>query len=239
MKKDLRGYYRILQVSVDATPEQIKQSYRALAKALHPDLNQGRDTTAAFQKVNEAYSVLSDPNQRQDYDAEGVPTGRATTARASSPSRSQEVRVEPFSCVDCGCISPKLRHIKYTQVVSYLIGSYRTNVWGVFCEDCAKRRLTKASIVTGVFGWMSVPGMFFSAHALARNLTGGKQENSINMEICGRQALYYAMAGENSNARIAAVDGIEFAKAIWWSEDAKKRAAEVRPILEDLLRKLR
>jgi molecular chaperone DnaJ len=52
MSADPRGYYRILRVAPSASSEQIKQAYRALAKALHPDLNRGEDTTQAFQAVN-------------------------------------------------------------------------------------------------------------------------------------------------------------------------------------------
>ena len=111
-------------------------------------------------------------------------------------------------------MSPKLRHIKYTQVVSYLIGSHKTNIWGVFCEECASKRLTKASLVTGVFGWMSVPGLFYSAHALGRNLTGGQQQNLINLEICTRQAVYYFSRGDRANARIAATDAHAFAGGV-------------------------
>ena len=57
MGADPRGYYRILRVAPSATPEAIKQAYRTMAKALHPDLNRGQDTTAAFQAVNEAYGM--------------------------------------------------------------------------------------------------------------------------------------------------------------------------------------
>jgi hypothetical protein len=149
--------------------------------------------------------------------------------------------VEPYTCVDCGCVSPKLRHIKYTQVVSYLIGSYKTNIWGVFCEECASKRLTKASIVTGVFGWMSVPGLFYSAHALGRNLTGGQQQNLINLEICTRQAVYYFSRGDRANARIAATDAQAFAGGVnegWWNDDEKRRARELIPIIQEVLGKV-
>lgn len=135
---------------------------------------------------------------------------------------------------------PKLRHIKYTQVVSYLIGSYKTNIWGVFCEECASKRLTKASLVTGAFGWMSVPGLFYSAHALGRNLTGGQQQNLINLEICTRQAVYYFSRGDRANARIAATDAQAFAGGVnegWWNDDEKRRARELIPIIQEVLAK--
>jgi len=239
MGADPRGYYRILSVAPSATHEQIKQAFRALAKALHPDLNRGQDTTAAFQAVNEAYSVLSDPSQRAAYDQTGSPSQTAS-ARGVSPTARPDFIVEPYTCVDCGCVSPKLRHIKYTQVVSYLIGSHKTNIWGVFCEECASKRLTKASLVTGVFGWMSVPGLFYSAHALGRNLTGGQQQNLINLEICTRQAVYYFSRGDRANARIAATDAQAFAGGVsegWWNDDEKRRARELIPIIQEVLGK--
>lgn len=240
MSADPRGYYRILQVAPTASPEQIKQAYRALAKALHPDLNRGQDTTQAFQTVNEAYSVLSDPAQRAAYDQTGSPAPK-NTGRGASPAPRPDFVVEPYMCVDCGCVSPKLRHIKYTQVVSYLIGSYRTNIWGVFCEPCASKRLTKASLITGAFGWLSVPGMLFSAHALGRNLTGGQQQNLINLEICTRQAVYYFGIGDRANARIAATDAQAFAGGVnegWWNDDEKRRARELIPIIQEVLEKV-
>lgn len=60
-------HYATLGVSESATPEEIKKAYRKLASQHHPD--KGGDT-AMFQKVEEAYRVLSDPQQRQQYDFE-------------------------------------------------------------------------------------------------------------------------------------------------------------------------
>ena len=242
MSADPRGYYRTLGVPVTATQEQIKQAFRALAKALHPDLNRGQDTTRAFQTVNEAYGVLSDPDQRAAYDQTGSPQAAPRPRGGASPTRAEpSFQVEPYTCVDCGCVSPKLRHILYTQVVSYLIGSYKTNIWGVFCEECASKRLTKASLITGAFGWLSVPGMLFSAHALGRNLAGGQKQNLINLEICTRQAVYYFTRGERANARIAATDARGFAGGVnegWWNDQEKRRARELIPIIEEILQKV-
>lgn len=59
------NYYETLGVDKSATPEQIKQAYRRLASKFHPD--KGGDT-AKFQEIEEAYRVLSDPDQRGAYD---------------------------------------------------------------------------------------------------------------------------------------------------------------------------
>ena len=241
MHSDPRGYYRILGVAPTATQIEIKEAYRRLAKALHPDLNRGQDTTAAFQQVNEAYGVLSDLTQRTAYDRTGSPSQAQATKRQAASTPPPIYQVEPFTCVDCGCISPKLRHIKYTQVVSYIIGSHKTNIWGVFCESCASKRLTKASVVTGLFGWMSVPGVVHSAFALGRNLTGGRQENLINLEICTRQAVYYFTTGNKPNAKIAATDAKIFAMGVnngWWNDNEKRRALELIPLIDEVLAKV-
>lgn len=58
-------HYQTLGVARTATPEEIKRAYRVLASRHHPD--KGGDT-AQFQKIEEAYRVLSDPQQRQQYD---------------------------------------------------------------------------------------------------------------------------------------------------------------------------
>ncbi len=62
------NYYTILRVTEHATSEEIKSAYRTLAKEYHPDLNPGNTIAEEyFKKVNEAYSVLSDPIKRNWY----------------------------------------------------------------------------------------------------------------------------------------------------------------------------
>jgi len=68
----LKDYYEILNVSRDATQEEIKASFRKLAKKYHPDLNpDDKEAEAKFKEVNEAYEVLSDPAKKAKYDQFG------------------------------------------------------------------------------------------------------------------------------------------------------------------------
>jgi curved DNA-binding protein CbpA len=61
------NYYETLQISSNAEPETIHRVYRLLAQRYHPD-NQETGSTARFRELQEAYSVLSDPEKRAQYD---------------------------------------------------------------------------------------------------------------------------------------------------------------------------
>jgi len=67
-----KDYYRILGVDRKAAAAEIKRAYRKLARKFHPDLNPGDKTAEAkFKEIQEAYSVLSDPKKRSQYDQFG------------------------------------------------------------------------------------------------------------------------------------------------------------------------
>ncbi len=61
-------YYKLLGVAANASPAEIKQAYRRLARLYHPDLhNQTRDEQ--IKRLNEAYEILSNARKRASYDA--------------------------------------------------------------------------------------------------------------------------------------------------------------------------
>lgn len=68
----MRDFYEILEVDRKASQDEIKKSYKKLAKKYHPDLNPGdEEAEARFKEVNVAYEILSDETKRQNYDVYG------------------------------------------------------------------------------------------------------------------------------------------------------------------------
>jgi curved DNA-binding protein len=66
-----RPYYEVLGVSRDASADEMQQAYRRLARQNHPDVNKDPGAEERFKEINEAYSVLSDPELRKRYDRFG------------------------------------------------------------------------------------------------------------------------------------------------------------------------
>ncbi len=68
----MANYYDVLGISRDAEEKDIRQAYRRMARQYHPDVNPGDESAEeTFKRVNEAHSVLSDPEKRRKYDKWG------------------------------------------------------------------------------------------------------------------------------------------------------------------------
>ncbi len=69
-----RDYYEVLGVSKNASVDEIKSAYKRLAKAHHPDVSSDSKAKEKFQEILEAYTILSDPQKRSNYDQFGHAT---------------------------------------------------------------------------------------------------------------------------------------------------------------------
>jgi DnaJ family protein C protein 7 len=69
-KSQRKDYYKILEISKDASESEIKKAYRKLALQHHPDKNCGdSDAEIKFKEIGEAYAILGDPVKKQRYDS--------------------------------------------------------------------------------------------------------------------------------------------------------------------------
>ena len=69
---DKRDYYEVLGLSKGASESEIKSAFRKMAMKYHPDRNPGdKEAEEKFKEVNEAYSILSDPEKKSKYDQFG------------------------------------------------------------------------------------------------------------------------------------------------------------------------
>jgi curved DNA-binding protein len=80
-------YYKVLGIDKTATPKDIKNAYRKLARKYHPDLHPNdKDAKKNFQQINEANEVLSDPEKRTKYDQHGNDWKQAEQYQEQSPN---------------------------------------------------------------------------------------------------------------------------------------------------------
>ena len=86
---DKRDYYEVLGLQKGASEEEIKKAFRKMALKYHPDRNQGdKEAEEKFKEINEAYSVLSDPEMKKKYDMFGF-AGVDPSAQAGGAGAGQ------------------------------------------------------------------------------------------------------------------------------------------------------
>ncbi|MCI1018884.1 DnaJ domain-containing protein [Microbacterium sp. C5A9] len=88
-----KDFYKTLGVSKDVSDADLKKTYRKLARKYHPDSNQGDEKAEAkFKEISEAYSVLSDAEQRKEYDEiRAMGSGARFTAGGQSGGGFEDV----------------------------------------------------------------------------------------------------------------------------------------------------
>ena len=132
----LKDYYEILGVNQKASPEEIREAYKKLAKAFHPDKHQG-DTffTDKFKSLQEAYNILSDTNKSAAQSAPSSSSERTSTGESAPPSTSvidlptlidmyfnkRIATVQARKFYDGFLATPRERHITWLKFIIVLL----------------------------------------------------------------------------------------------------------------------
>ncbi|CAL5187644.1 unnamed protein product [Lathyrus oleraceus] len=97
-EQDNRELYAVLNLSPEASDEEIRRAYRQWAQLYHPDKYQSPNlkeaATENFQRVCEAYEILSDPNKRQVYDIYGMEGLKSGLELGPSLDKAEEIKAE-------------------------------------------------------------------------------------------------------------------------------------------------
>lgn len=218
---DPNGYYEALGVVPNASAPEIKAAYRRKAMEYHPDRCHLPNANELFQRVEEAYRVLRDPESRSRYDASTVSTPNPTFAEPEVP--------EPIHCSVCGVVTAQPRYVIFYRAASFLFASRSDPIQGIYCRKCAEKASLKATAFTWVLGWWGFPfGPIFSLHALFINMFGGKRPPDVNARILAHQAWYFSAIGRMDIAQAVAEQALRLAlmhSKRPTDEDARLRAS--------------
>jgi molecular chaperone DnaJ len=140
----MSDYYTVLNLQHDASSEQIKKSYRELALKYHPDRNPNNpEAEEKFKVINEAYSVLSDPEKKALYDAGGY-----TDRQRAGQSQTQE---NPYAQYTWTSYGPFNAYSNY-QEPSWTRRDAFTLLWRSVVLCLAGVFLFRLSFLFGIFG---------------------------------------------------------------------------------------
>jgi len=206
MSSDPKGYYEILGLQPGATPALIRAAYRVRAMELHPDRNKASSATREFQKLQEAFDVLSDPAKRASYDQGAESQQGNSTADRSPPGQPSKRRWEPILCTRCRVQSALPRYRIFYSVKSFLVSSVKTAHQGIFCSKCEVKTATQATLTTLLLGWWSIHGFFWTIEALSRNLFAGPGFLVQDAQLLAQQAMFFASVDKMDLARAVAFE---------------------------------
>lgn len=111
-----KDFYAVLGVPADATADDVKKAYRKLARRYHPDANSGdAGAERRFKEIGEAYAVLADAEQRQQYDAVRAMSRGGARFTAGGPNGGNGGFEDVFSTLFGGAGGPAgARNVRFT-----------------------------------------------------------------------------------------------------------------------------
>jgi len=135
-----KNYYQVLGVDREASQEDIKKAFRRLSKKYHPDMNpDDNESEERFKEINEAYSTLSDPNKRRNYDNPLGDDPFENLTRSFFGGRDNPfIRVRRTANINRPMKGPDLKYIQDVPLVDFILGGKLEFdvAYNNLCGDC-------------------------------------------------------------------------------------------------------
>lgn len=178
----MKDYYTLLEVDPKATIEQIKSQHRFLIHAWHPDkFPDGELKEKAEEKIkeiNEAFSVISDPVKRENYDralrSYTSPPPSSAPPTYSQPSKTQQRQTPPSEqaqqrCESCG-LPVETKYVEFYENVGMIFMRQHRSVKGNFCKPCIDYYFWNLTGKTMLVGWWGTISFIVTPFILLNNL---------------------------------------------------------------------
>ena len=193
--RDSAGYYKVLNLTSNATADEIKQNYRELAKKWHPDYNKSEEAMEIFQKISVAHDILSDDKKRLTYDLACIAHG----AENFPDIFSLKVYTNQHGQEDVS-----VREVDIEEQQGWIIGDKKKKKRLICSEKEAEKEYLKSSVKNWLLGWWTLKGFVENIRIIRSNIktVGGKKEE--NLQLLVHNALAYAQEGKVQKARTCA-----------------------------------
>ncbi|MBQ7285174.1 MAG: J domain-containing protein [Alphaproteobacteria bacterium] len=199
MKYDALGYYQLLGVSPQSDEEQIKQTYRDLAKFWHPDHNKEENALEKFQKLSVAYDVLKDATSRLRYDLLSM-----VYTDADYPEYEN---IAPFADIEGDA---NVRAFMLCHVRGKLIKYTQNRERKILCRSNAAKTLGQTALANWLLGWWHPTAIIKNIQALFHNYNQSFSTTETFRVLIHNIVAYHKQ--ENIEPAVAsAVSALEFA----------------------------
>jgi molecular chaperone DnaJ len=179
----MQSHYETLGISKSASLDEIKSAYRKLSKQFHPDVNKDDGAEEKFKQINEAYSVLSDPTKKAEYERQNVPT--------SNFNEYNFVKTQQFNTPVNLRVTLTLEEVfqNITKIISY---NRR-----VFCKECVgeggkgSKNVCRICMGSGQIVHTVQHGNFFFQHVMGHcgDCLGKGWKFDIPCSVCHSQGI--------------------------------------------------
>eukprot|EP01012_Entosiphon_sulcatum_P065117 TRINITY_DN93982_c0_g1_i1.p1 TRINITY_DN93982_c0_g1~~TRINITY_DN93982_c0_g1_i1.p1 ORF type:complete len:344 (-),score=74.94 TRINITY_DN93982_c0_g1_i1:65-1096(-) len=213
---DENDFYKILGVERNATPGEIKSTYRRLAIQFHPDKNPSPEAAEKFKEISVAYAVLSDPNKRHRYDQGEMDTAEVDSLDLGAMGVGSKIMVAFLSKLGVSvptAVSPKVLSEAQGDGASSATVLALNNP--AVCRKLTNQRadfykisVTEEQAERGVSVIVSSKGsnrfklLYFDAtgslQLTADSFNLGKAGTVATMDFCGFDAYYFDRTAANS-----------------------------------------